>query len=82
MESRRLRKDLLGLLRKRCDWLAKGQELLFGLAHDFYEDLALPTALAPKTPHDLLQVLMQAVRLSLEVKGSAAALLSDVVNKR
>ena len=61
----RLVKELLGLLPKRGDGLAKRQELLFRVAHQFHEDVALPPALAAKATHDLFQLLLEAVGLAL-----------------
>jgi hypothetical protein len=39
--------------------------LRFGVAYQFYEDFALPPALAAKAAHDLLEVLVQRVGLAL-----------------
>ena len=53
---------LEGLLRFLCqsgNGTADLQQLRFGVAHQFHEDVALSTALAPKAAHDLLQVVLQ-----------------------
>ena len=57
-------KELLRLLAKGVDGLAECQELSFSLAHQGHEDTALPPALAAKTPHDLLQLLLEILGLA------------------
>ena len=57
-------KELLRLLAKGVDGLAECQELSFSLAHQGHEDTALPPALAAKTTHDLLQLLLEIVDLA------------------
>jgi hypothetical protein len=56
-------KELLRLQAKGMEGLAKGEELSFSLAHQGHEDTALPPALAAKTTHDLLQLLLEIVGL-------------------
>ena len=77
----RLCKELLGLLPKRGDGLAKLQELLFSVAHQFHEDVPLPSALATKAPQDFLEFLLEALGLARELRGPAAASLGDACNQ-
>ena len=63
-QRRRLVQEVLGLLPKRGNGLAKLQELLFRVAHQFHKDLALPTALAAKAPHDFFQLLVERLGLA------------------
>jgi hypothetical protein len=81
-QGRRLVQEVLGLLPKRGNRLSKLQELLFRLAHQFYKDLTLPTALAAKAPHDFFQLLVELLGLTREDRGSAATLLGDVFDER
>jgi hypothetical protein len=77
----RLPKELLGVLPKGGDGLAKLQELLFRVAHQFHEDVPLPSTLAPKAPHDFFELLLQALSLARELRGPAAAVLCDMFNQ-
>jgi hypothetical protein len=77
LESVGLVKELLGLSSKRLDGRAECQELPFGVAHQRDEDAALPPALAAKTPHDLLQLLLQTLGLASQVDGPTAASLGE-----
>ena len=77
----RLRKELLGLLPKHRDGLAKLQELLFSLAHQFHEDVPLPSALATKATHDFFELLLEALGLALELRGPTAASLGDACHQ-
>jgi hypothetical protein len=80
-QSCRLRKAVLGLLPKRGNGLAKLKEVLFSLAHQFHEDLPLPSTLAPKATHDFFELLLQALGLARELRGPAAAPLCDTFNQ-
>ena len=48
---------------------------------NLHEDLPLPTALAAKAPHGLLQVVVQTVRLAREFKSAAIACVRDVLDE-
>ena len=76
----RLCKELLGLLLKRIDGLAKLQELLFSVAYQFHEDVPVSSALATKAPHDFFHLLVESVGLALQLRGPAAAPLDDLFN--
>ena len=80
-ERRRLGKEFLGLLPKRGDGLSQLQKLLFRLAHQFHEDVPVPSALAAKAAHDFCQFLVQALGLVRERRGPAAALRGDACNQ-
>lgn len=69
------------MLPKRGDGLSKLKELLFRLAHQFHENVTLPSALAAKAPHDFCQFLVETVRLVRELGGLAGALLCHVLNQ-
>lgn len=77
----RLGKKLLGVLPKRCDGLSKRKELVFRVAHQFHEDVALPAALAAKAPHSVCQRPVQAVGVARELCGPAGALPCHVFNQ-
>ena len=53
------------------------QELLFRLAHQRHEDLALPAALATKAAHDLREVVVERGRLGLQRGRLRGALRRD-----
>jgi hypothetical protein len=80
-EHCRLGKELLGLLPKRGDGLAKLQELVFRLAHQFHEDVTVPSALAAKASHDFFQLLVEAMGLVRELRGPAAAPRGEACNQ-
>jgi len=44
------------LLPKRSDGLSQFQQLLFRVAHQFHEDVPVPSALAAKASHDFFRV--------------------------
>ena len=73
-----LPQELLSLLAERRDGVAERQQLAFGLAHQFHENVAPPPALAAKTPHSLFQLVMQVVGLRPQAGDAGAAALSDV----
>jgi hypothetical protein len=75
-------KELLRLQAKGMEGLAKGEELSCSLAHQGHEDTALPPALAAKTTHDLLQLLLEMVGLEPEAAGPAAASLGSSCDVR
>ena len=77
----RLGQQLLGVLPQRCDGLSQLQELLFSLAHQFHEDVAVPSALAAKAAHDFFQLLLEPVGLAREFRRPAAAPLCEVLNQ-
>lgn len=77
----RLREELLGLLPKRGDGLAKLQELLFRVAHQLHEDVPLPSALATKATHDFGEFLVQVLGLVRELRGLAAASLREACHQ-
>ena len=54
--------------------LSKLQELLFRVAHQFHQDVPLPSALAAKAPYDFFQLLVEGLGLTCEDRGLAAAL--------
>jgi hypothetical protein len=80
-ERRRLGKELLGVLPQRGDGLSQLQKLLFRLAHQFHEDVPLPSALAAKAAHDFLQLLVEALGLVRERRGPAAAPRCETCNQ-
>ena len=80
-ERRRLGKELLGVLPQRGDGLSQFQKLLFRLAHQFHEDVPLPSALAAKASHDFFQLLVEALGLVREYRGPAAAPRGDACNQ-
>lgn len=73
--------SLLCFLRELSNSAADLQELRFGVAYQFHEDFALPSALAAKVAHDLLQVVLKLLGLRLERGDSCGALLGDVVDE-
>ena len=73
----RLVKELLGVLPKYRKWALQAQELLFRVAHQFHQDVPLPSALAAKPSHDFFQLLLELLGLTCEDRGSAAARLRD-----
>src|SRR5215510_10362085 len=73
---------MLGLLPQDGNGLAKLREFLFRLAHQVHKDLPLTTALAAKTPHHFVQLLVECLGLVCEDCGSAAARLRDVCDER
>jgi hypothetical protein len=81
-QSRRLVQELWGVLSKGSNRLAKLQELVLRLTHEVHKDLALPTALAAKAPHDFVQRLLDRLGLPCEPRGAAAALLRDGCDER
>jgi len=74
----RVGQALLGLLPQRGDGLPQVEEHLFRLAYKLDTDLALPSALAAKAPHDLVQCLRQILRLTRERRGGTATVLGQV----
>jgi hypothetical protein len=80
-ERCRLDKEVLGLLPKRGEGLAKLQELVFRVAHQFHEDVTVPSALAAKASHDFFQLLVEAMSLVRELRGPAAAPRCDTCNQ-
>jgi hypothetical protein len=80
-ERRRLGEELLGLLPKRSDGFSQLQKLLFRVAHQFHEDVPLPSALAAKAAHDFFDLLVEAMGLVRERRGPAAALRCDADNQ-
>jgi len=62
-EGRRVVQKGLRLLGPGRNGLAEGQQVPFGLAHQRDEDFALAPTLPPKAPHNLLQGLVQFMRL-------------------
>jgi hypothetical protein len=77
-QHRRVIQEVLGLLGKGGHGLAKPQELLFRVAHQFDKDLALATTLAAKAPHDFAQLLVERLGLPREARDAPAARLRDV----
>jgi hypothetical protein len=73
--------ELLSLVPKVGDGLAKLQELLLRVAYQFHKDVPLPSALAAKAPHDFFQLLVEGLGLPREARGVAAALLRDVFDE-
>ena len=69
------------MLPQRCDGLSQLQELLFSLAHQFHEDVAVPSALAAKAAHDFFQLLLEPVGLARELRRPAAAPLCEALNQ-
>ena len=63
------------------DRRTEGQELLFRVAYQLDEDLALTATASAKTPHDLGEFLCEALGLALERGGPATALHDDVVDE-
>ena len=78
----RLVKELLSLLPKCGNGLSKRQELLFRVAHQFHQDVPLPSALAAKASYDFFQLLLELLGLTCEDRGSAAARLRDACDER
>ena len=78
----RLGQEVLGLLPQYGNGRSQLQEFLFRLAHQFHEDMTVPTALAAKAPHDFAQFPVEVLRLTREERGSVAALLRDVFDER
>jgi hypothetical protein len=76
-----LGQELLSPLPQGVDRLAKCQEPPFGVAHQGHEDPALSPALAAKTTHDLVDLLLQAVGLGPQLGGLAAASPGDAVDE-
>ena len=68
------------MLPKRGDRLSKLKELLFRLAHQFHDNVTVPSALAAKAPHDFGQFLVEPVSGVRERGGSAGARLCPVFN--
>ncbi len=62
-EGSRVVQKGLRLLGPGRNGLAEGQQVPFGLAHQRDEDFALAPTLPPKAPHNLLQGLVQLMRL-------------------
>jgi len=69
------------LLPKRSDGLSQFQQLLFRVAHQFHEDVPVPSALAAKASHDFFQLLVEAMGLVRERRGPAAAPRCDACNQ-
>ena len=78
----RLGKAFLGLVGKVGDGLPQCQELPFGVAHEFHEDMPLAATATAKAPHDLCEFLFHVLGLALEGRRPAATLLDDVVDER
>ena len=74
--------EMLGLLPQGGHRLAKLQEFLFRLAHQFHKDVALPPALAAKAPHHFGQLLVECLGVTREDCGAMAARLRDVCDER
>jgi hypothetical protein len=51
------------------------------LAHQFHEDMPLPSALAAKAAHDFFQLLVEALGLVRERRGPAAAPRCETCNQ-
>ena len=81
-QRRRLVQALLGLLPQGGNRLAKLQELLFRLAYQFHQDLALTTTLATKAAHNFFQLLVELLGLAREDRGTAAVFLRDGFDER
>ena len=81
-QRRRLGQEMLRLPPQCSNGLSKLEELLFRLAHQFHEDMALASALATKAPHDFGQFLVECLGLTREDRGAAAARLCDVCDER
>lgn len=81
MEGRRMVQEGVRLLSPRLNGLAEGQQLPFGLTHQRDEDFALAPALPPKTPHDLLQGLVQRMRLRAQWGRGARRLPGDPLDE-
>ena len=60
----------------------QGQELAFGWPYQLREDAAVSSTAAAKPTPDLCQFLRAALRLAVELRGPAAALLRDVGDER
>jgi hypothetical protein len=71
----------LGLQAQGGDGFPQGQELLFGLTYQCYEDAPLPSTAAATAPHDFCEGVFQVLGLAMELGGPAAALLRDVVDE-
>ena len=69
------------MLPKRGDGLAKLQELLRRLVDPIHEDVTLPSALAAKSSHDFLQLLVEAASFLRELRGPAGAPRGDACNQ-
>ena len=69
------------MLPKRSDGLSQFQQLLFRVAHQFHEDVPVPSALAAKASHDFFQLLVEARGLVRELRGPAAAPRCDACNQ-
>ena len=59
----------------------KLKELPFGLAYQLHEDMVLPPALAAETPHDLCQLLLEALDAAPERGSLAAARCDDALDE-
>jgi len=64
---------VLGVLPQCGDGLSQLQKLLFHVAHQFHEDVPVPSALAAKASHDFCQRLGEALGLVRERRSPAAA---------
>ena len=53
------------------------QQVPFGLAYQLDEDFALAPALTAKAVHDLVQALVQLLRLGFQGRGGEGALLGN-----
>lgn len=80
-QRRCLCQEMLSLLPQGSKGFAKVEECLFCVAHQSHKDLALPTALAAKTPHHLGQLLLERLGLPRETGGTAATRLRNVCDK-
>lgn len=66
-----------GLLGPRLNGIAPLQQVPLGLAHQLDKDFALASALTAKTPHHLLQSLMQLMSLRAQGRSRPGTLLAD-----
>lgn len=70
-----------GLLGPRLNGIAQLQQVPLGLAHQLDKDFALASALTAKTPHHLLQRLMQLMSLRAQGRGRPATLRADALDE-
>jgi hypothetical protein len=73
-------KVLFGFLGKGFHGLAQFKELMLGLAYQLHEDTTLASTASAKGTHDLLELLLEAPGLALQLGASVTALLGDVVD--
>ena len=76
-QRRRVFQVRLGLLAQGRDVLSDIKELLFGLANQFDEDLALTPAATAKAAHDFGEIVFEDFHLLLQTFAVATTLLAD-----